>query len=205
MQLALILSNDEGDSMNKAYSSCLAMTFALCTFAWTSVGESSNPELLATELPLNIVHECETQSTCQGIHEFISRWVSRSSEGSDLFVVHRPSCGSEQCGSWLVEKTPQGPVTRLTLSSRFRFISDNNTHPDVEMQQQVSDIQTVYVYYTWTGNRYVKTETRDAFNVNGVECGTRDQCYAAALKAHRTQHTARALKIWETVHGLSWI
>ena len=180
------------------------MTFALCTFAWTSVGESSNPELLATELPLSIVNECETQRTCQGAQEFISRWVSRN-QSSDLFVVYRAACTSDPCGSWLVEKTSQGPVTRLAMYNRFRLINGNNTHPDVEMQRRVSDSQTSYVYYVWAKDHYVKTETRDTYHVNGVECGTRDQCYAEAVKANRNQHTDHALKIWETVHGLSWI
>ena len=180
------------------------MTFALCTFAWTSVGESSNPELLATELPLSIVNECETQRTCQGAQEFISRWVSRN-QSSDLFVVYRAACTSDPCGSWLVEKTSQGPVTRLAMYNRFRLINGNNTHPDVEMQRRVSDSQTSYVYYVWAKDHYVKTETRDTYHVNGVECGTRDQCYAEAVKANRNQHTDHALKIWETVHDLSWI
>lgn len=190
--------------MTKVSSSCLVVTFALSMFAWTGVGESSNPELLATELPLSIVNECETEHTCQGTQEFVSRWVSRS-QGSDLFVVHRATCASDQCGSWLVEKTPRGPVTRLALQSRFRLISGDNTHPDVEMQRQVSDSQTSYIHYAWAGDRYVKTETRDTYHINGVECGTRDECYAEAVKANRTQHTDHALKIWETVHGLSWI
>lgn len=186
-------------------SSCLAVTFALCTFAWTGVGESAYPELLATELPLNIVNECETPNACQDARNYVSRWISRSQRG-DLFVVQRATCTGSGCASWFVEKTAAGPVTRLTIEGGFRLVSSNKTaYPDVQMQRRVSDIQTSYVYYTWSGDRYVKTETRDAYQVNGVECGSRDECYLAAIQANRAQRPEQALQIMETVHGLSWI
>ncbi len=186
-------------------SSCLAATFALCTFAWTGVGESAYPELSATELPLNIVNECETSNACQGAQDFVSRWVSRSKRG-DLFIVQRAACTGGACGSWFVEKTAAGPVTRLTIEGGFRLISSKNAvYPDVQMQRRISDIQTSYVYYAWTGDRYLKTETRDTYHVNGMECGSRDECYLAAVKANQSQRADQALQIMETVHGLSWI
>jgi hypothetical protein len=186
-------------------SSCLAAMLALCTFAWTGIGESAYPELLAAELPLNIVSECETSDACQGAQNFVSRWVSRSSRG-DLFIVQRATCTSGACGSWFVEKTAAGPVTRLTLEGGFRLISNKNTaYPDVQMQRRISDNQTSYVHYSWTGDHYVKTETRDTYHVNGVECGNRDECYLAAVKANQAQRPAQAIQIMETVHGLAWI
>lgn len=186
-------------------SSCLAATFALCTFAWTGVGESAYPELLATELPLNIVNECETPNACQGAQSFVSRWISRSHRG-DLFVVQRATCAGAACGSWFVEKLAAGPVTRLTIEGGFRLISRQNAaYPDVQMQRRISDIQTSYVHYTWTGDGYAISETRDTYHVNGVECGSREECYLAAVKANQTQRPDEALQIMEAVHGLSWI
>lgn len=186
-------------------SSCLAATFALCTFAWTGVGESAYPELLATELPLNIVNECETPNACQDAQNFVSRWISRSQRG-DLFIVQHVTCTGSACASWFVEKTAAGPITRLSIEGGFRLIGNKKSaYPDVQMQRRVSDIQTSYIYYAWTGDRYVKTESRDIYHVNGVECGSRDECYQAALKANQAQHPEQALQIMETVHGLSWI
>jgi hypothetical protein len=197
--------------MNRISASYLTMTFALCTFAWTGTGESSNPQLLATELPLNIVQDCGTRDVCQGSpNEFISRWVSHVADGN-LFMVRRASCSGDDCGAWLIEKTERGLITRLMVDKGFQMLvasggRDNlNSYPDIQAHRHVSENETTYTRYSWTGDRYVQTETRNVYRVGGVECGNREECYQAAMQAHREKHTDQALKIWESVHGLSWI
>ena len=56
-----------------------------------------------------------------------------------------------------------------------------------------------------TSPAYIKAETRTAYRVDGVECGSALECYQTANKAHAERNTGRALKIWEKVHKVSWI
>jgi hypothetical protein len=51
----------------------------------------------------------------------------------------------------------------------------------------------------------VRAESRLVYRVDGVECGEPDQCAAAAREALRRDEVERALKIYERVHGVSWI
>jgi hypothetical protein len=190
--------------MNRVGTSWLTATFAVCTFAWTGVGESSNPELLVTELPLSIANDCAAQDDCTTSKAFVMRWISRNVD-SDLFLVRRASCKDQDCSAWFVEKTPRGTVTRLTVEGGFRLVSGAGGYPDVQATERVSDIENHYSYYVWRGGRYEKTESRVAYSVDGVECGTREECYQVALKAYKASRRDRALKIWETVNNVNWI
>ena len=194
--------------MKRINASYLAMTFALCTFTWTGTGETSNPSLLATELPATIVQDCGAHGVCQGSpDEFVTRWVSRVASGN-LFMVRRAACSGDDCGAWLIEKTAHGLITRLTVDKGFQMrVANGNlaSYPDIQTHRHVSDNQTTYTHYSWTGDRYAQTGTRSVYRVGDIECGTREECYQAALMAHRAQQTDQALKIWESVHNLSWI
>jgi hypothetical protein len=41
--------------------------------------------------------------------------------------------------------------------------------------------------------------------VDGVECGTREECRRAASEAIAQKQVDRAVRIWENVGGVSWI
>jgi hypothetical protein len=181
----------------------LAMTGAVFAFVWTGVGETSNPELYATELPIQIVNECGSDHGCRGNDDYLTRWVGKTAHGH-LFLVRRPGCGAE-CGAWMIEKTARGAEIRLSIDGDFRLDGVHGAYPDVQVQRAVSGSRYTVVRYSWVGERYRKTDSRDVYRIGGIECSGADDCYRAALKAHRANRSAEALKIFETVHGLSWI
>ena len=51
----------------------------------------------------------------------------------------------------------------------------------------------------------MRTSTRRMYEVNGVECGTLEECDNVARRALQAQHVDRAQRIWQQVHGVSWI
>jgi hypothetical protein len=59
--------------------------------------------------------------------------------------------------------------------------------------------------YEWDGSQYLRTVAQQVYEINGVECGTRDECQAAAKGALEANDTDRALVIWQNVWGISWI
>lgn len=181
----------------------LAMTGAVVAFVWTGVGETSNPELHATELPNQIVNECGFEDDCRGSNEYLTRWVGKTGHGH-LFLVRRQGCGPD-CGAWMIEKTPRGVETRLNIDGDFQLVNARGAYPDVQVQHALSAVRYRSVRYSWVGERYLKTESRELYRVGGIECSGADDCYRAALKAHRENRTGEALRVFETVHGLSWI
>jgi len=125
---------------------------------------------------------------------------------SNLFLVMPASCQSaEPCAARFVERTAQGTATRLNIEGQFRVLHSDKSIPDVQAWRALSDSETEYTRYTWTAGAYIKVETRTAYSVDGVECGTALECYQTANKAHAEHNTGRALKIWEKVHKVSWI
>lgn len=187
-------------------STLLLSGLALLSLLWTAPGETSDPLLEARELPLNILDGCATQDTaCREGREFATRWVGRSPAGN-LFVVWRTSCaGSADCRAWVVEKTASGANTLLGLSGEYHLNREAGPYPTVRVRMAVSDSQNHHVRYEWRGARYVRTDSRMVYRVDGAECGTQDECREAAREAMRRQQVDRAVKIWERVHGVSWI
>jgi len=188
----------------RLHSSYFIMTLALFAFVWTGVGETGNPKLDTTELPLNIVNDCESHDACHGAQDYLTHWVGRTTAG-DLFLVRRVPCLADDCGAWFVEKTPRGVETRLAIDGSFRIISGNSPYPDVQTQHVVSDVQTIYAYFTWIGDRYRQTGTREVYRVDGIECTGKSDCYRMGLKALKDGRAGRALDIWQKVNRLSWI
>jgi hypothetical protein len=41
--------------------------------------------------------------------------------------------------------------------------------------------------------------------VDGVECGTREECRRSASEAIAQKQVDRAVRIWENIGGVSWI
>lgn len=189
----------------RVQSSFLAMTLALVAFAWTGKGEGWNPQLTVTELPLNIVNnDCESHASCHGARQYRIHWVGRTATG-DLFLVRRVPCDADDCAAWFVEKTPRGVETRLSIDGSFRVIGSRSPYPDVQTQQAVSDMQSVYAYFTWVGDRYRVTSLRKVYRVGAMYCAGKRECYRLGLKELREGHTGRALDIWQKVNHLSWI
>jgi hypothetical protein len=130
-------------------------------------------------------------------------WVSRTRAGN-LFLVVRSDCGID-CGAWFVERTARGVGMRLNVDGRFRVVSSKNAIPDVETWKEVSDSETVYTRYIWVAGTFVQADSRTVYRVDGVECGTAQECYQAARAAYENRRADKALDIWEKVHKVSWI
>ena len=75
----------------------------------------------------------------------------------------------------------------------------------IESYTGMSATEGAYSRYEWTGNTYTRTASRLVYNVDGVECGTREECNDAAREALKQHQVDRAVKILENVNGVSWI
>lgn len=180
-----------------------SLLFAAAAFCWTAAGETSNPQLATRELPLEILNEC-TVATCADDVEYRSRWVGRTPEG-DLFSVGRAGCTPDNCTSWLVEKGMSATRTLLELNGSFTLRRSADRYPVVELRARSDEEGAVYSRFEWSGERYARTSTRRVYEVDGVECGTREECRTAAERALKAHQVDRALRIWQRVHGVSWI
>jgi len=180
-----------------------SLLFAAAAWSWTAAGESADPRLSARELPPEILNACGTGGCVDDV-DYRARWVGRTPAGN-LFVVGRTSCIAGRCTHWLVEKGATPVRVLLELDGAFALYRLAGRYPAVEVRRHASDQGLSYLRFEWTGEQYVRTSARRVYEVGGVECGTREECAAAAERALTTQRVDRALRIWQQVYGVSWI
>jgi len=183
----------------------VAVLAAVVTLGWTGNDEAVSLPTLDSEL-VSGAGNCAGSERCPVVADnVLTHWISRTNSGN-LFLVLQTDCQSaERCPSWFVERTARGTATRLNIEGQFRVLNSSKPIPDVQTWRTLSDSETEYTRYTWTAGAYIKAETRTAYRVDGVECGSALECYQTANKAHAERNTGRALKIWEKVHKVSWI
>lgn len=180
-----------------------SLLLGAAVLGWTAPGETSNPLLSARDLPREILNECGP-AACVAAHEFQAHWVGRTSSGN-LFVVSRSACVSGSCTNWLVEQGERSTRSLLDLPGTFRFHRVSGRYPVVEMQLRQRDDSAMRVRFEWNGHEYARTQAQPVYEVAGVACGTREECHSSAHRAYQSQDVDRALRIWEQVHGISWI
>lgn len=193
-------------TMSKALTLLSALITGIVTLVWTGAGETSDPTLTARELPAEIANPCTAAAPLEACRapEFNRRWVSRTARG-DLFVVTDDRCSGNDCRAWLVEKSNGSATTLLTFDKNFRLHQTPGAYPVVETYAELSSTQAAYGRFEWNGRGYTRTAERLVYRVDGAECGTSDECRTAAAEALKQQQVDRAVKIWENVHGVSWI
>lgn len=182
----------------------LTALLAVVALGWPVHSEVVSTAALENELTADA--GCASFESCPTVAgEVLTHWISRTHSGN-LFVVMQARCPTtEHCAASFVERTARGTATRLNVEGQFRVIQGNKAIPDVQTWRALSDSETEYTRYTWTSDAYIKAETRTAYNVDGIECGSALECYQAANRAHAEKDTGRALKIWEKVHKVSFI
>jgi len=152
--------------------------------------------------------ECAQSDSCivsDGATRTYTHWVGRTPSGN-LYLVTQASCpDGGRCGAWFVERTARGLGPQLNVEGRFQIVRNGQRVPDVQTWREVSDSELVQTRYRWLSGAYRKVETRSIYRVNGVECGTAEECNHQAQQAHQQHQTDKALRIWETVHKVSWI
>jgi len=183
----------------------VAVLAAAVTLGWTGGNQEVGLPVLESEL-VSAGGDCSSTERCPVMAgNILTHWISRTNSGN-LFLVLQTDCQTpERCVSWFVERTAGGTATRLNIEGQFRVLHGSKPTPDVQTWRALSDSETEYTRYTWTAGAYIKVETRTAYSVDGVECGSALECYQSASKAHAERNTGRALKIWEKVHKVSWI
>lgn len=192
--------------MKKALTLFNTLTIGLAAALWTGAGETSDPTLADGELPGDIINTCAvtTGETACDARGFNRRWVAKSSHG-DLFIVTNERCAGDDCRAWLVEKSGTGAATLLGFEPNFRVRGEKFGYPVIEGYAELSDIEAAYTRYEWDGVSYAKAASRQVYSVDGRECGTLAECRGAAQEAITQQQVDRAVRIWENVHGVSWI
>lgn len=176
---------------------------------WTGAGETSDPVLAVHEIPANISGNGCTASTTGELQacyqpDFSRRWVGKT-DRADLYVVTNELCAGDGCSAWLVEKSPSAVITLLTFDRSFRLHEGTNFYPVIETYSELSAAQGAYSRFEWNGAAYARTANRLVYRVDGVECGTREECNIAASEALKQRQVDRAVKILENVNGVSWI
>ncbi|MEK7206515.1 MAG: hypothetical protein AAB134_01345 [Pseudomonadota bacterium] len=195
----------------KTRTTLIAMTFAAAAALWTAAGETSDPMLNSNELPTDIVTSAcnpsvvtDATGTCQ-IQDYANRWIGKTAKG-DLFVVMGATCAADDgCRAWLVEKSGMGISTLLAMNGKLHLRRGANAYPVVETHTEISALNNAYSRFEWNGVAYARTGNTLLYKVDGNECGTREECSNVARKALQHQNIDRAVKIWENVHGVSWI
>ncbi|MCR4301844.1 MAG: hypothetical protein NUV51_09560, partial [Sulfuricaulis sp.] len=175
---------------------------------WTGTGESSDPVLADREIPAEVASHC--LSTLTGLSNaceassFTRRWVAKTRWG-DLFILTNERCLGRDCRAWLVEKSGAAVATLLGFDARFRLREDKDGYPVIESYTALSTVEGAYSRYEWNGSAYARTASRLVYNVDGVACGTRDECRIAANDAITQKQVDRGVRILEHVGGVSWI
>ena len=194
--------------MKQALTLLNTLIIGFAAIVWTGTGESSDPVLADREMPADIASTCVlTQAGDSGVchaSSFDRRWVAKSVRG-DLFIVTNERCTGSDCRAWLVEKTEAAATTLLSFDATFRLRGDKGGYPVIESYTGMSATEGAYGRYEWTGKAYDRTASRLVYNVDGVECGTREECHRAASEAIAQKQVDRAVRIWENVGGVSWI
>jgi hypothetical protein len=180
-----------------------SLLLGVAMFGWALVGQTSNPKLTARELPRYILSECAGPSCSDGAG-FGSHWIGSTPQG-DLFLVARTGCTSSDCPHWLVEKTSTASRALLELNGSFKLDRGTGRYPVVEVRADADGAGTMHLRYEWNGQQYTRTSAQRVYAVNGVECGTREECRAAAQRALEAQQVDRATRIWQQVEGVTWI
>ena len=194
--------------MKKALTLLNTLIVGFAAIVWTGTGESSDPVLADREIPADIASACAlTQAgeiqACDHT-AFSRRWVAKTLRG-DLFIVTNERCTGSDCRAWLVEKSDSAATTLLSFDATFRLREDKNGYPVIESYTTLSATEGAYSRHEWDGKAYARTTSRLVYNVDGVECGTRDECRQAAIEAVAQKQVDRAVRIWENVGGVSWI
>lgn len=179
---------------------CLTGIAVIVGVGWTGLGESADPMLKVADLPLGLV-ACAPQARCALPGDTKVEWVGRTPRGH-LFIV-APPCVKAGCEAWLVEKGSGQAQALLGVSGQYQILRGTQGYPDVRVRNDVSATEISSTRFHWKDGAYLQAETETLFRVDGEECGTRNECLAAAQAALAVR-PARALKIWETVDKVSW-
>lgn len=194
--------------MKKALILLSTLIAGVTAIVWTGAGETSDPELAVREIPAEITNSCTISPTGEldSCHqpEFSRRWVGKSNHG-DLFLVTNDLCAVSGCRAWLVEKTTGSTMILLAFDRTFRLHGNTGSYPVIETYSEISATEGAYSRFEWNGAVYARTANRLVYRVDGEDCGTREQCNTVANEALKQQQVDRAVKIWENVHGVSWI
>lgn len=177
---------------------------AFAALVWTAAGETSDPLLALTELPADVVADCRPRPESNGCDTALTRhWLGRAPQG-ELFLVARPGC-TRDCAAWLVQRSASGTRTLLAITGEFRLARVVGPYPAVQVRNEVSTAAVSYTRYAWNGSGYTPVETRRVYRVDGVECGTADECDAVARAALANGKSDRAVRIYEQVRGIGFI
>jgi len=192
--------------MKKALTILSTLITGIVAVVWTGAGDTYDPTLADRELPAGIADRCTAAAPLESCRaaEFNRRWVGRTGRG-DLFVLTDDHCTGNDCRAWLVEKTDASIRTLLTFEKTFHLHHGPGDYPVIETYSELSSSQAAYSRFEWIGRGYMRTANRLVYRVDEAECGTTNECRAAAAEALKQQEVDRAVKIWENVHGVSWI
>ena len=194
--------------MRKTLTILTTLIAGFAAIVWTGAGETSDPVLAVREIPADIASGCAVSATgeLEACHqpEFSRRWVGKTKRG-DLFVVTNDLCSVSGCRAWLVEKAAGSTSTLLAFDRTFRLQQGTDNYPVIETYSELSFTQGAYSRFEWNGATYTRTANRLVYRVDGMECGTREECNTAAGEALKQKQVDRAVKIWENVNGVSWI
>jgi hypothetical protein len=208
MDYACYQTGDKHRAMNKTLTLLSALIAGFAALIWTGTGETSDPVLADREIPADIASHCAVSATgvLEACHqpEFTRRWVAKTGRG-DLFMVTNELCQESGCRAWLVEKSENGVNTLLAFDKTFRLQGAEGGYPVIEAYSEISFTQGAYSRFEWNGAAYARTANRLVYQVDGTECGTREECNAVAREALKLQQVDRAVKILENVNGVSWI
>jgi hypothetical protein len=170
-----------------------SLVLASAALGWTPAGRTSGAQLDVRDLPFE----------ADGAH-YRSQWVGGTPAG-ELFLVTRTDCARPTCSSWLMEKAASKAHVLLELDGSLRLQRVTGTYPVVEQRTRADDVSVLLMRYEWNGHQYARTFAQQVYQVNGFECGTRDECRTAAERALAARKVDRAVRIWQKVYGVSWI
>ena len=185
----------------------LTIAGLLGLLAWAAPGQTAGNSLVLSDLQA-LTGECQPAvdaSRCSEATELSLHTVGSTPNG-ELFMVMRGDCSQgADCQAWLVEKADDDTYALLTVSGQIKLYGGNGRYPSVMVKARLSETQSSYESYEWDGAAYLKVASDVVYRVDGVECGTAEECKHAAQRAIDEKRYDDAVKIWQTVFGVAWI
>jgi hypothetical protein len=189
--------------------STLIASVAFVALLGAGAGTPSDPVLPASELPLGVLNDCAALTVSNRAGHcaeqgYQIRWLGRTPRGH-LFLAEHEQCSRLGCRTWLVEKEARRTHALLAIVGEFRLERTGAAYPVVQTRSVGAASYTSYNRYDWHGQQYARSETRLTHRVDNFECGSAQECEAAAQQALVHENADRAVKIWQQVHNIDWI
>jgi hypothetical protein len=179
----------------KRLTTRVALIAALGLSLLATVAQPSNPALAFSQAPVEVQAVCSADAR--------ATWIGESTRG-DLFTMQ--GCGENGAAAFLVEKAGTASRVLAAVTGELTWtVTPQRSYPTLTVREVLSTEQTQITEWRWDGSHYVQTSKELAYAIDNETCQGTHGCRAAAERALQQKRVNHAVRIFEVVHGVSWI